>query len=36
MNMKRALAQAFTKVNKNMVCEFHVTIIKQLFTYEKI
>lgn len=24
----------FTKVDKNLVCEFHVTTKKQLFTHE--
>jgi hypothetical protein len=32
--MKRALTQAFTKVNENLVYEFHVTTKKQLFTHE--
>jgi hypothetical protein len=32
--MKRALTQASTKIDENLVCEFHVTTKKQLFTHE--
>jgi len=32
--VKRALTQRFTKVDENLLCEFHVTIKKQLFTHE--
>ncbi|MBP1637694.1 MAG: hypothetical protein H6Q18_483 [Bacteroidetes bacterium] len=34
--MKRALTQAFTKVDENLICEFHVTFKKQLFTHESL
>jgi DNA-dependent RNA polymerase auxiliary subunit epsilon len=33
--MKRALTQAFTKVDENLVCEFHTTFKNQLLSYEK-
>ena len=39
--MKRALTQAFTKIDENLICEFsrqvgtsYVTFKKQLFTHE--
>ena len=41
--MKRALTQAFTKVDENLICEFsryigtiYVTFKKQLFTHEYV